>query len=72
MYGVEKAECNDGTYKWIVVGLHVGYKNVPCFQAGMFEEKKEAEKMACLYSGIPWKEQKSWRAEVRRIKELQR
>lgn len=72
MYDVELVECNDGTKKWIVVGLHVAYRNIPCIQAGMFESKTEAMKMACVYSAIPWKERKTWRKEVKRIKALQK
>ena len=72
MYDVKKVECNDGTWKWIVVGLHVAYPDIPCIQAGMFDSKTEAMKMACAYSAIPWKERKSWREAVARIRQLQK
>ena len=72
MYDVQKVECNDGKMRWIIVGLHVAYPDIPCIQAGMFERKEDAMKMACAYSAVPWKERKAWRKEVARIKALQR
>jgi len=72
MYDVQKVECNDGTWKWIVVAVHVAYRDIPCIQAGMFDNKTEAMKIACAYSAVPWKERKAWRAEVARLRELQR